>query len=353
MPFITDQVNSFDDQSVSKGHSSNTLDKTADKLPLVSRFRYDTTRIMAWLRSRMAGQDEVLNGVRDMLDLVRADIGDPTRPLFIALLLGPTGVGKTELVRLLAEAIHGKRDAFCRIDMNTLSQDHYAASLTGAPPGYAGSKEGLTILDKTSIEGTYSTPGIVLFDEVEKASPMVTQTLLNIFDNGIMTVASGQQTINFRNSLIFMTSNVGAKTLQDAIKHAEDKREAIQHLGIQDIIDEGLEERFSPEFINRIDEIVVFHWITPTAAHHIIDMEIHRLNQRVARYGVTLALTDEARTWLQSEGHDLRYGARALKRTIRRHVEVPLARLMAAEFGSAPREQTITIHVSQGIIELN
>ncbi|MDQ7861143.1 AAA family ATPase [Peribacillus frigoritolerans] len=120
-------------------------------------------------------------------------------------------MGKTEIVKVLAEAIHGNRNHFCRVDMNTLSLEHYAAALTGAPPGYVGSKEGSSLLDKNLIEGSYSKPGIVLLDELEKANHQVIQTLLNVLDNGIMTSSSGNETINFRNTIIIMTSNIGAK----------------------------------------------------------------------------------------------------------------------------------------------
>src|SRR5690606_32324507 len=125
-----------------------------------------------------------------------------------SLLLGPTGVGKTEVVRLIAEAIHGQPDAFCRIDMNTLAQEHYAAALTGAPPGYVGSKEGTTLFDAEAIAGTFSRPGIVLFDELEKASTEVLRSLLNVLDSGRLTLSGGGRTLDFRNCLIFMTSNV-------------------------------------------------------------------------------------------------------------------------------------------------
>ncbi|MHB1419947.1 MAG: AAA family ATPase [Bacillota bacterium] len=160
---------------------------------LETRFQIDIEQVMKHLRNKIFGQSAALTAIEDMLKIVKADVGEPDTPLYIAMFLGPTGVGKTETIKILAEAIHGSHEALCRVDMNTLALDHYAAALTGAPPGYVGSKEGATILDKEKIEGSFSKPGIILFDEIEKASPQVIQTLLNIFDNGIMNMASGEQ----------------------------------------------------------------------------------------------------------------------------------------------------------------
>ncbi|HEV8078520.1 MAG TPA: AAA family ATPase, partial [Marinobacter sp.] len=175
-----------------------------------SRFRFEPDAVMSRLRGNIVGQEDALKAMESMLVRVKADIGDENRPLAVHLFLGPTGVGKTETVRLIAEAIHGNRDGLCRIDMNPLAQEHYAAALTGAPPGYVGSKEGHSLFDLDKVQGSFSKPGIVLFDEIEKASKEVVRTLLNALDTGRLMFPSGNREIDFRNTLIFMTSNAGA-----------------------------------------------------------------------------------------------------------------------------------------------
>jgi ATP-dependent Clp protease ATP-binding subunit ClpA len=334
VPFVNDMVDSFAKEQREMDESGpKAADTVLTPSKVVTRFTYDVEKVMKLLRSRIVGQSEVLQTIEEMLRLVRVDIADPQRPLFVCLFLGPTGVGKTELVRLLAEAIHGNRESFCRVDMNTLSQEHYAASLTGAPPGYVGSKEGQTILDKEKIEGSFRAPGIVLFDEVEKASSPVLQALLNVFDNGIMTVASGQLQINFRNSLIFMTSNIAAREIQE---YAQRKSQSWWNrwFGIggvpsesktQEMIRKGLEEKFSPEFLNRLDEIVTFNWIRGDVLRDIISLEIERLNHRIAKHQCKLSLDVSLINHLAKVGFDKRYGARSLKRAVRKYVEVPLA----------------------------
>ncbi len=203
MPFVNDLIE----------HNRRQLDEVS-AVRLQSRFLFEPTAVMALLRSRIVGQDAVLAQVEAMLKVVKADIGERERPLAVNLFMGPTGVGKTEIVRLLAQAIHGRADALCRIDMHTLAQEHYAAALTGAPPGYVGSKEGSTLFDAEAIAGSFGRPGIVLFDELEKASPEVLRSLLGILEHGRLTLTAGSRTLDFRNSLIFMTSNLGAQQAQ-------------------------------------------------------------------------------------------------------------------------------------------
>jgi len=213
MPFINDMladselrkknIEALKNENSSEFFSTPSLG-SEEGVEISSRFRFDVSRVMLSVRSEIIGQDEALSALEDVLKVVRADISDPRRPLYVALFLGPTGVGKTELVRALSRALYGDADAYCRVDMNTLSQEHYAASLTGAPPGYVGAKEGKTIIDDEKLEGSGGAPGIVLFDELEKASKEVVQALLNVFDNGLMTVASGEKSYNFRNSIIFI-----------------------------------------------------------------------------------------------------------------------------------------------------
>jgi len=262
------------------------------------------------------------------------------------MFLGPTGVGKTETVKVLAEAIHGNREAYCRVDMNTLSLDHYTAALTGSPPGYVGSKEGLTILDKEKIEGSFSRPGIVLFDEIEKASPQVIQTLLNIFDNGLLTMASGEQRIDFRNTLIFMTSNLGAREIYEFIdkidktiefffkwitRYVNPSRwtEGSGMLLANSIIKKEIEKHFSPEFLNRIQDVIVFNWLDQDTLDKLIDLMLEQINGRLRKYNCQLQLDKSARIFLMKRGLDRHFGGRALQRIVRRFIEVPLSEILA------------------------
>ncbi|MES1949272.1 ATPase [Salinisphaera sp. S4-8] len=298
-----------------------------------SRFKFEPAAVMGLLRERIVGQESTLETIEATLKIIKADIGDPERPLHVGLLLGPTGVGKTELVRVLAEAIHGRRDAICRIDMNTLAQAHYAAALTGAPPGYVGSKEGTTLLDADRIAGHFSAPGIVLFDEIEKADDYVLRALLNVFDTGWLTLTSGAKRIDFRNALIFMTSNLGAR---EVAAHLHRMQKGWRRLlpsfsrrRLHDIVDHALTQRFDPEFVNRIDTVSRFDALEYDTLDTLIDIELRKLNSRLARIGQQAELDASARALLRKRGFDRRYGAREMRRAFRRHVELPLAEVLA------------------------
>ncbi|MCY1269878.1 ATP-dependent Clp protease ATP-binding subunit ClpC [compost metagenome] len=337
MPFLNDVMEQTRRENSSKAaitaencYTHDTLEAhLRSEASLDSRFRFDVSAVMAVLQSEILGQEEALKTIENILTVVRADILDPRRPLFTALFLGPTGVGKTEIVRALARALHGDADAFCRIDMNTLSQEHYAAALTGAPPGYAGAKEGKSLLDQSKLDGADGRPGIVLFDELEKASKEVSQSLLNVFDNGLLPLASGEKSFNFRNTLIFMTSNLAANDIRKdrlgplaSIRRflGTDRRDHLVKMVRQKLVN-----RFSPEFVNRIDNTIVFNSIEQDVSEQLVSLEIFRLNRRLAKHRCVLELDSNVIRKLAVDGYDDEFGARALKRLIRQHVEVPLA----------------------------
>lgn len=291
------------------------------------RFTFEPSQVMALLRSRIVGQDAALAQVEGLLKVVKADIGERDRPLSVNLFMGPTGVGKTEIVRLLAQALHGRADGFCCIDMHTLAQEHYAAALTGAPPGYVGSKEGISLFNSELIQGTYSRPGIVLFDELEKASQEVVRSLLGILENGQLTLAGGTRTLDFRNSLIFMTSNIGA---QQARRHRQRFAQGWRRLlrvfarGEAAVLEEALHGHFEPEFLNRIDRILLFEPIDTQWLEALLDVELVKLNQRLAAQQRSLSVDAQARAWLCRQ-HDVRFGARALSRRLRVELEPAIA----------------------------
>lgn len=323
MPFLNDLIEQNKQSIAQQKYQQDGMKQRISQ----SRFLFEPARVMALLRERIVGQDAALQQIEKMLQVVKADFSNPERPLTVTLMLGPTGVGKTETVRLIAEAIYGRPDAFCRIDMNTLAQEHYAAALTGAPPGYVGSKEGTTLFDIEAIQGSFSKPGIVLFDELEKASTEVIRSLLNVLDSGRMTLSSGAKTIDFRNSLIFMTSNVGAKAVQ---RHWKQPLGFIQHVLKSSarheykLIDTALHQRFDPEFLNRIDRTLCYQLVGRGYMPALINIELKKLNSRLAKHGRTVSLDPKAMRHL-GKGHDTRFGARDLARKFRTQLEPVLA----------------------------
>lgn len=320
MPFINDRLEANREAIARSAAQTNPV--------RASRFLFDPDAVAELLRSRIVGQDEVLDAMDDMLHTVKADIGNEQRPLAVTLFLGPTGAGKTETVRLIAQAIHGSADKLCRIDMNTLAQEHYAAALTGAPPGYVGSKEGQTLLDIDAIQGSFSKPGIVLFDELEKASNEVIRALLNVLDRGRLVLAAGNREIDFRNTLVFMTSNIGAHDVasyRNRYQRGWRRWLRLQPSSEAELIDSALHRRFDPEFINRIDRILPFQRIDREWLPLLLDIELEKLQQRLQRRAVSVQVDEAAKTFLCSS-FDSRFGARDLARRLRMELEPALAR---------------------------
>jgi ATP-dependent Clp protease ATP-binding subunit ClpA len=295
-----------------------------------SRFRFEPQDVMAILTTRIVGQPHVLQAMEDLLFTVKADFNSTQRPLSVNLFLGPTGVGKTETVRVIAEAILGNANKICRIDMNTLAQEHYSAALTGSPPGYVGSKEGQTLFNVDNIKGSFSEPGIVLFDEIEKANKDVVRAILNVLDTGKLVLTSGAKELDFSNALIFMTSNLGVRELTQHIaahQHGWRKWLGIKPRQEEEILNTALTHHFDPEFLNRIDRVIHFNRLDEKFLDNLVDIELEKLNQRLSRRKASLTLDKLARNFLCEE-YDQGYGARNVARRMRIELEPKLARAL-------------------------
>jgi ATP-dependent Clp protease ATP-binding subunit ClpA len=289
----------------------------------------DPAEITARLNGRILGQPTAVDAAVRALTLARAGLTDPSRPLANLLFVGPTGVGKTELVRRIAAEIRSGPDDMCRIDMNALAQEHYAASLSGAPPGYSGSKESHTLFDRATIEGDLYRPGIVLFDEVEKADATVLKALLQVLDHGELRLANGQHRISFRNSFVFLTSNLGSRDvarLQQRRRRYGWTKLTTSRTDHSSLIRAALERFFDPEFFNRIDETVVFETLSQQSARAVTVREVRDLTARLRQRSVNLIVDDSVVDLLVRYGFDPVYGARGLKRAIRLSLADPIAR---------------------------
>ena len=285
------------------------------------------------LEERVVGQDEAVKRVAETILRSRAGLSDPNRPYGSFLFLGPTGVGKTELTKALAQFLFDTEDALVRIDMSEFMEKHSVARLIGAPPGYVGSEEG-GYLTEAVRRHPYS---VILLDEVEKAHPDVFNVLLQVLDDGRMTDGQGR-TVDFKNTVIVMTSNLGSSEIQEMIGES---RESVKNAVMTEV-----REHFRPEFINRIDEIVIFNSLGSEAIRRIAAIQLKSLQARVAAQDVTLEVTDEAMAELAEVGFDPHYGARPLKRAIQDHIENRLAMVMLE--GSAGPGDTIRVGAKDG-----
>ncbi|MEB3220939.1 MAG: ATP-dependent chaperone ClpB [Candidatus Sericytochromatia bacterium] len=278
-------------------------------------------RMEARLGERVVGQAEAIAAISDAVRRSRAGIQDPDRPIGSFIFLGPTGVGKTELAKALATFMFDSEQALIRLDMSEYMEKHAVSRLVGAPPGYVGFDEGGQLTEAVR-RRPYS---VILLDEIEKAHPDVFNILLQLLDDGRLTDSHGR-TVDFRNTVVIMTSNLGAARIQGASGDAEQVRE---------IALDALQDHFRPEFLNRIDDVVVFHGLGREHLRRIVDLQLALLSKRLTERRVTLELTDAARDWLGEVGYDPIYGARPLKRALQAHVLNPLARaLLEGRFGT-------------------
>jgi ATP-dependent Clp protease ATP-binding subunit ClpB len=274
------------------------------------------------LHMRVIGQDDAVRAVADAVRRARAGLQDPNRPLGSFLFLGPTGVGKTELARALAEFLFDDEQAMIRLDMSEYMEKHTVARLVGAPPGYVGYEEGGQLTEAVR-RRPYS---VVLFDEVEKAHPDVFNVLLQILDDGRLTDGQGR-VVNFKNTVIIMTSNIASPVIQELTQRG------VAQDAVRVRVMEELRDSFRPEFLNRIDEIIVFKPLSRGEIGQIVEIQLGRLRHLLAERKISLELTPAAREKLGEEGYDPIYGARPLKRVIQQRLQNALAlKLLQGEF---------------------
>ncbi|MHA1196790.1 MAG: AAA family ATPase, partial [Promethearchaeota archaeon] len=264
------------------------------------------------LKQRVIGQDDAIKIISNAIRRARAGIQDPNRPIGSFIFLGPTGVGKTETAKALAEFLFDDENAMIRIDMSEYMEKHSVARLIGAPPGYIGYEEGGFLTERVR-RRPYS---VILFDEIEKAHPDVFNILLQILDDGKLTDSHGK-TANFKNTIIIMTSNIGSDYILDSFN----KKEKIN----RELILRELRKYFRPEFLNRIDEIIVFNFLSIKEIKQIVDIQIKNLNKTLSSKRLRLNLTDKTREFLAEKGFDPNFGARPLKRAIQKYLLDPLS----------------------------
>ena len=300
--------------------------------------RASAARSCIWIRvlhKRVVGQDEGVEKVTEAILRSKAGIKDPTKPIGSFLFLGPTGVGKTELAKALAEALFDDENNMVRIDMSEYMEKHSVARLIGAPPGYVGYDEGGQLTEAVRRK-PYS---VVLFDEVEKAHPDVFNVLLQVLDDGRITDSTGK-TVDFKNTILIMTSNIGSQYLLDGIDENGSIKPEAEAMVMQD-----LRAHFRPEFLNRLDETILFKPLTKDNISHIVDLMVADVNRRLEDRELKVELTDNAKTFVTDHGYDPAYGARPLRRYLQKNVETLAARIILE--GNISEGQTIVIDTDE------
>ncbi|MHB8508442.1 MAG: AAA family ATPase, partial [Candidatus Dormibacteria bacterium] len=290
----------------------------------------------ARLHDRVVGQDEAITAVANAVRRGRAGLSDPGRPVGSFIFLGPTGVGKTELARALAEFLFDDEQAMVRLDMSEYMEKHTVSRLLGAPPGYVGYEEGGQLTEAVR-RRPYS---VVLFDEIEKAHPDAFNVLLQLLEDGRLTDGQGR-TVDFRNTIVVMTSNIGSQAIREMAASAGTMQQTVM---------EALRQSFRPEFLNRVDEVIIFHALDREQLRGIVEIQLAALRQRLADRNLGLLVTDAAADLLAADGFDPVYGARPLKRTIQHLLQDPLAmRILEGEFHDG---DMIRAAVEDGVLSL-
>ncbi len=292
------------------------------------------------LRQRVVGQEEALSSVSNAVRRARAGLQDPNRPIGSFMFVGPTGVGKTELTKALAEFLFDDESAVLRLDMSEYMEKHAVSRMIGAPPGYVGYEEGGALTEAVR-RRPYQ---VILFDEIEKAHPDVFNTLLQVLDDGRLTDGQGR-TVNFNNTLIVMTSNLGAHALANDTSETEVSDEA------RNSVMTAIQGHFRPEFLNRIDEVVFFKRLGRAEIDSIVGVQLKRLDTLLAGRRITIDMDEAARKWLADKGYDPVYGARPLKRAIQKEVQDPLARMILE--GRIKDGENVKISVEDSKLILN
>jgi len=309
---------------VTEEHIAQVVSKWTN-IPVARLLSGERERLMKMedsIRRRVVGQDEAVSALCNAVRRSRSGLGDPNRPIGTFLFLGPTGVGKTELSKALADFLFNDPNAMVRIDMSEFMERHSVARLIGAPPGYVGYEEGGRLTEAVRRK-PYT---VVLLDEIEKAHVDVFNVLLQVFDDGRLTDGKGR-TVDFKNTVIIMTSNIASQQIQQLTEESGADWEIEAH------VKDALKKVFKPEFLNRIDEIIVFHILTKDHLTKIVDIQLRLLADRLKQQKIELEFTDDARNLIMDEGYDPVYGARPLKRTIQQRLENPLAaQLLAGKF---------------------
>ena len=294
------------------------------------------------LHKRVIGQQEAVHSISRAVRRARAGLKDPKRPIGSFIFLGPTGVGKTELARALAEAMFGDEDAMIRLDMSEYMEKHTTARLIGAPPGYVGYDEGGQLTEKVR-RRPYS---VILLDEIEKAHPDVFNTLLQVLEDGILTDGQGRR-VDFRNTIIIMTSNVGAHLLrQDKVLGFRPEGEGQNYENMKEQVTGELKRTFRPEFLNRIDDVIVFHALDRQHIHSIVDLMLAELAGKLKELDLTISVTEAARNLLVDQGFDPTYGARPLRRAIQRLIEDEISEELLK--GSFAAGENILVDAAEG-----
>jgi ATP-dependent Clp protease ATP-binding subunit ClpC len=298
---------------------------------------YKLLQMEAELTKRVIGQGDAVKKLVKAIQRTRVGLKDPQKPIGSFIFLGPTGVGKTEMAKVLATYLFDKEDSLVRIDMSEYMEKFSVSRLVGAPPGYVGYEEGGQLTEKIRRK-PYS---VILLDEIEKAHPDVFNLLLQVLDDGILTDGLGRR-VDFRNTIIIMTSNIGARDLKDfgsgigfSTKSRVDNMDEAARATIQN----ALKKAFAPEFINRLDDIIIFNSLERTDLHQIIDLLLVKLFTRLTNLGFSITLTDAAKDFIADKGYDPQYGARPLNRAIQKYLEDPLAEEILK--GELPADEVI------------